>query len=120
MARVKTGVVRRRRHNKIRKMVKGQWGTRSKLWKRANEAFLKSYWYSYRDRRFRAREMRKLWIMRINAAARLNGLSYSRFIAGLKAAGVELDRKILADIAVRDAGTFTKLVALSQQHQRAN
>lgn len=120
MARVKTGVVRRKRHNKIRNMVKGQWGSRSKLWKRANEAFLKSYWYSYRDRKFRAREMRKLWIVRINAASRLNGMSYSRFISGLKAAGVELDRKVLADIAVRDAVTFTKLVAISQQNQRAN
>ncbi|MDX2078160.1 MAG: 50S ribosomal protein L20 [bacterium] len=117
MARVKTGVVRRRRHIKIRNMVKGQWGSRSKLWKRASEAMLKSYFYSYRDRKFRAREMRKLWILRINAAARLNGLSYSHFIYGLKAAGVELDRKSLADIAVRDAATFTKLAAISQQHQ---
>jgi large subunit ribosomal protein L20 len=101
-------------------MVKGQWGSRSKLWKRASEAMLKSYWYSYRDRKSRAREMRKLWIIRINAAARLNGLSYSRFISGLKAANVEIDRKILADIAVRDSVTFTKLAAISQQHQRTN
>lgn len=118
MSRTKTGVVRRRRHNKIKKMVKGQWGSRGTLFRRSNEAMLKSLWYNYRDRKVRAREMRKLWIIRINAASRLNGLSYSRFMHGLKSAGVEIDRKILADLAVRDAGTFTKLAALSQQHQR--
>lgn len=117
MARTKTGVVRRRRHNKIRAMVKGQFGSRGRLWKRSNEAYLKSYFYSYRDRKQRARRMRELWIIRINAAARLNGLSYSRFLFGLKKSGVELDRKVLADIAVRDAETFTKLVALSLKHQ---
>jgi len=117
MPRAKTGVVRRRRHNKIRKMVKGQWDSRGRLFRRSNEAMLKSLWYSYRDRKVRAREMRRLWITRINAASRLNGLSYSRFIYGLKKAGVELDRKVLADIAVRDAETFTKLAALSQQNQ---
>ena len=118
MPRAKTGVVRRRKHNKIRKMVKGQWGTRGRLFRRSNEAMLKSMWYAYRDRRVRAGDMRRLWITRINAAARLNGLSYSRFIYGLKQAGVELDRKVLADIAVRDAESFTKLAALSQQHQQ--
>jgi large subunit ribosomal protein L20 len=118
MPRAKTGVVRRRKHNKIRNMVKGQWGTRGRLFRRSNEAMMKSLWYSYRDRKVRAREMRKLWIIRINAAARLNGLSYSRFIHGLKTAGVELDRKVLADIAVRDAATFQKLAALSQQNQQ--
>lgn len=117
MPRAKTGVVRRRRHNKIRKMVKGQWGTRGTLFRRSNEAMLKSLWYSYRDRKQRARQMRRLWITRINAAARLNGLSYSRFIYGLKQAGVELDRKSLADIAIRDSATFTKIAAISQQHQ---
>jgi large subunit ribosomal protein L20 len=117
MPRAKTGIVRRRRHNKIRKMVKGQWGSRGTLFRRSNEAMLKSFWYSYRDRKVRAREMRKLWITRINAASRLNGLSYSRFIYGLSQAGVELDRKVLADIAVRDATTFTKIAAISQQHQ---
>jgi large subunit ribosomal protein L20 len=117
MPRAKTGAVRRRKHNKIRKMVKGQWGSRGKLFRRSNEAMMKSLWYSYRDRKVRAREMRKLWIMRINAAARMNGLSYSRFIYGLKQSGVELDRKVMADIAVRDPETFTKLVAISQQHQ---
>lgn len=114
MSRTKTGFVRRRHHNKIRKMVKGQFGSRGTLWKRSNEAMLKSLFYSYRDRKQRARRLRELWIIRINAAARLNGLSYSRLIYGLKSAGVELDRKVLADIAVRDADTFTKLAALAQ------
>jgi len=117
MARTKTGVVRRRRHNKIRAMVKGQFGSRGRLWKRSMEAFLKSYFYSYRDRKQRARRMRELWIIRINAASRINGLSYSRLIYGLKKAGVELDRKVLADIAVRDAETFSKIAAISLQHQ---
>lgn len=119
MARTKTGVVRRRRHNKIRAMVKGQYGSRGTLWKRSNEAMLKSLFYSYRDRKQRARKLRELWIIRINAAARLNGLSYSRLIYGLKQAGVDLDRKILADIAVRDAATFTKIATIAQQHQAA-
>lgn len=117
MPRSKTGIVRRRKHNKIRNMVKGQWGTRGRLFRRSNEAMLKSLWYSYRDRKVRARQMRRLWITRINAAARLNGLSYSRFVYGLKQAGVELDRKSLAAIAVHDPETFTKIAAISQQHQ---
>ncbi len=119
MPRAKTGFVRRRRHKKIIKMSKGQWGTRGRSFKRSNEAMMKSLFYSYRDRRARRRDMRRLWIIRINAAARQNGLSYSRFIYGLKQAEVEVDRKILADIAVRDAETFTKLAALSLQHQKA-
>jgi large subunit ribosomal protein L20 len=98
-------------------MVKGQWGARGRLFRRSNEAMLKSLWYAYRDRRTRKRDMRRLWIARINAASRLNGLSYSRFIYGLKQANVEVDRKMLADIAVRDAGTFKKLAALSQMNQ---
>lgn len=114
MSRTKTGFVRRRWHNKVRKMVRGQFGSRGVLWKRSNEAMMKSLFYSYRDRKQRARRLRELWIVRINAAARLNGLSYSKLIHGLKAAGVELDRKVLADIAVRDADTFTKLAALAQ------
>lgn len=117
MPRSKTGVVRRRHHNKIRKMVKGQWGTRGRLFRRSNEAMLKSLWYAYRDRRTRKRDMRRLWIVRINAAARLNGLSYSRFMHGLKKANVEIDRKMLADVAVRDAATFKKLAAVSQMNQ---
>jgi large subunit ribosomal protein L20 len=95
-------------------MVRGQFGSRGTLWKRSNEAMMKSLFYSYRDRKQRARRLRELWIVRINAASRLNGLSYSKLIFGLKAAGVELDRKVLADIAVRDAETFTKLAALAQ------
>lgn len=119
MARTKTGYVRRRRHNKIKKMVKGQFGSRGRLWKRSNEAMLKSLFYSYRDRKQRARKLRELWIIRINAAARLNGLSYSRLVHGLKQANVELDRKVLADIAVRDPSTFTKIAALAQQNLRS-
>jgi large subunit ribosomal protein L20 len=116
MSRTKTGFVRRRHHNKIRKMVRGQFGSRSKLWKRANEAMLKSFFYSYRDRKQRIRRLRELWIVRINAAARINNVSYSKFIYGLKQANVELDRKILSDIAIRDPETFTKLAALAVQH----
>ncbi|MAS32666.1 MAG: 50S ribosomal protein L20 [Anaerolineaceae bacterium] len=117
MPRSKTGVVRRRHHKKVIKMVKGQWGTRGRLFRRSNEAMLKSLWYAYRDRRTRKRDMRRLWIVRINAAARLSGLSYSRFMYGLKKANVEIDRKALADIAVRDAATFKKLATLSQMNQ---
>jgi large subunit ribosomal protein L20 len=114
MARVKTGTVRRRRHKKILKITKGQYGTRSKLFRRANEAMLKSLWYSYRDRRTRRRELRKLWIARINAAARLNGSTYSRFMHAMKTAGIDLNRKMLADIAVRDPGAFKALVEQSK------
>lgn len=112
--RVKGGTVTQRRHKKILKMTKGQWGTRSKLFRRANEAMMKSYWYAYRDRRVRRREMRRLWIARINAAARQNDLSYSRFIHGLKMANVSLDRKVLADIAVRDAAAFSQIAATAR------
>ncbi len=117
MARVKTGFTRRRRHKKVLKLTAGQWGTRGRLFRRSNEAMLKSLWYSYRDRKARRRDLRRLWIVRINAGARINGLNYSRFMFGLKKAGIELDRKSLADIAVRDSGTFQKLAALSQQNQ---
>lgn len=120
MARTRTGVVRRRKHNKIRNMVKGQWGTRGRLFRRSNEAMLKSLWYSYRDRKTRARQMRRLWITRINAAARLSELNYSRLIYGLKQAGVELDRKSLADLAVRDPQVFAQIANISKQHQKAS
>lgn len=96
-------------------MTKGQWGTKSKLFRRANEAMMKSYWYAYRDRRNRRRDLRRLWIARINAASRLNGLSYSRFVHGLKLANIELDRKALADIAVRDEAAFTAIVETAKQ-----
>ena len=115
MSRVKGGFVTRRRHKKILKMTKGQWGTKHRLFRRANEAMMKSEWYAYRDRRTRRRDLRRLWIARINAAARLNGLTYSRFIHGLKRANVDLDRKILADLAVRDASTFASLVEVAKQ-----
>jgi large subunit ribosomal protein L20 len=113
--RVKGGPVTQRRHKKILKMTKGQWGTRSKLFRRANEAMMKSAWYAYRDRRNRRREMRRLWIARINAGSRINGLSYSRFIHGLKLANVELDRKALADIAVRDEQAFSAIVETAKE-----
>jgi large subunit ribosomal protein L20 len=108
--RVKGGTVTRRRHKKIIKSVSGQYGTRGRLFRRSNEAWLKSNWYAYRDRRARRRDMRRLWIARINAGARQNGLSYSRFIHGLKQANITLDRKVLADLAVRDPNTFAQLV----------
>ncbi len=108
--RVKRGYVSRRRHKKVLKLTKGQWGTKHRLFRRANEAMMKSLWYSYRDRRQRRRDLRRLWITRINAAARLNGTTYSRLIHGLKQAEIELDRKVLADIAVRDPQTFSAIV----------
>jgi large subunit ribosomal protein L20 len=109
MARVKGGFVTKRRHNKTLKFVKGFTGAKSKIWRRAHEAMLHALTYAYRDRHNRKREFRKLWITRINAASRLNGLSYSRFIAGLKATGIEVNRKVLADIAIYDAAAFTQL-----------
>ncbi|MBN1311822.1 MAG: 50S ribosomal protein L20 [Anaerolineae bacterium] len=114
MTRVKGGTVTRRRHKKIIKMVKGQFGTRGRLFRRSNEAMLKSLWYAYRDRRNRRRELRSLWIIRINAAARMHGMSYSRFMYALKQANVTLDRKSLADIAARDPETFGKIVEVAQ------
>jgi large subunit ribosomal protein L20 len=112
--RVKRGAVKRRRHKKIIKMTQGQWGTRSKLFRRANESMMKSYWYAYRDRRARRRDFRRLWIARINAASRANGLNYSQFIHGLKQANVQLDRKVLADIAVRDEAAFAQIVDIAR------
>lgn len=109
--RVKGGFTTRRRHKKVINMVKGQRGTKHRLFKRANEAMMKSYWYAYRDRRQRRRNFRRLWISRINAASRANGLSYSKFMHGLKLANIKLDRKVLADIAVRDADAFSAIVA---------
>jgi large subunit ribosomal protein L20 len=96
-------------------MTKGQWGTRSKLFRRANEAMMKSYWYAYRDRRQRRRDFRRLWIARINAATRSHGLSYSRFVHGLKQANIDLDRKVLADLAVRDEAAFAAVVDIARQ-----
>ncbi len=110
MPRVKGGPKARRRHKKVLKLTKGQYGTRHSLYRRAHEAMLKSLTYAYRDRRRRKRDFKRLWIQRINAAAREQGLSYSRFMAGLRKAGVELDRKMLADLAVRDSQAFARLV----------
>lgn len=106
MPRVKRGVTARARHNKVLKEAKGYYGARSKTFKTARQAVIKAGQYAYRDRRVRKREFRALWITRINAAARENGLSYSRLINGLKQAGIELDRKVLADMAVNDKAGF--------------
>jgi large subunit ribosomal protein L20 len=114
MARVKTGTTRRHRHQALIARNRGYKGTRSKLFRRANETFLKAQWYAYRDRRNRKRDLRRLWITRINAAARLNGTTYSRFIAAMRTSGVVLNRKMLADLAVRDANVFTKVVQAAQ------
>lgn len=113
--RVKGGTVTRRRHKKIINSVKGQWGTRGRLFRRSNEAMMKSNWYAYRDRRNRRRDLRRLWIARINAASRANGLPYSSFMHGLKLAQVDLDRKVMADIAVRDESAFAELVEVAKQ-----
>ena len=109
MPRVKGGTVTRRRRNRVLKLAKGYYGAKSKLFKTAKQAVMKSYKYAYRDRRQKKRDFRKLWIARINAAARLNGLSYSKLMHGLKLAGIEMNRKMLADIAVNDAAAFTVL-----------
>ncbi len=109
MPRVKRGVTAHKRHKKILKQAKGYYGARSRVLRVAKQAVTKAGQYAYRDRRQRKRQFRQLWITRINAAARMNGLSYSRLINGLKKASVEVDRKILADIAVHDQATFTAL-----------
>ena len=109
MPRAKSAVTGRARRRKVLKAARGYVGGRSKLYRTAAETRLRALQYAYRDRRQRKRQFRSLWIVRINAAARMNGLSYSRFISGLREAGVSLDRKILADLAVRDPGGFTVL-----------
>jgi large subunit ribosomal protein L20 len=108
--RVKGGPQGHLRHKKVLKFTKGQRGTKHFLFRRANEAMLKSMWYAFRDRRTRKRDLRKLWITRINAAARLNGMSYSRLVFALRKANIELNRKMLADLAVRDPQAFTAVV----------
>ena len=110
MARVKRGVQANRRHKKILKRAKGYYGARSRVYRVAVQAVTKAGQYAYRDRRNKKRTFRRLWIARINAGARLNGLSYSRFINGLKKANIEIDRRVLADIAMHDAATFSVLV----------
>jgi large subunit ribosomal protein L20 len=109
MPRVKGGYTTRRRRKKVLKLAKGYFGSKHALYKTANEQVMRSLRYSYRDRKQKKRQFRKLWITRINAACRLNDVSYSRFIYGLNKAGIELDRKILADMAMNDAAAFTKV-----------
>ncbi len=114
MARVKRGVTAHKRHKRLLNAAEGRRGTRSRLIKPAREALLHALAYATRDRKQRKRQMRSLWIVRINAAARANGLTYGRFVAGLRQAGVGLDRKILADLAVRDEVTFRRIVEVAK------
>jgi large subunit ribosomal protein L20 len=116
MARVKRGVPGRARHKKVIKLAKGYFGAKSKLFRTANQAVMKSLAYAYRDRRLRKRDYRRLWIARINAAARMNGMSYSRMINGLKRAGVDINRKMLADLAVNDADSFSQLIGVAKEN----
>lgn len=115
MARVKGGIVRARRRKKILKLAKGYYGSKHTLFKTAKEQVMKSLLYAYRDRRQVKRDFRKLWIVRINAAARTNGLSYSKLMHGLKLAGIEMNRKMLADIAINDAKAFSDLASAAKQ-----
>jgi large subunit ribosomal protein L20 len=115
MARVKGGPQGHLRHKKVLKYTKGQRMSRHLLFRRANEAMLKSMWYSSRDRRVRRRDLRRLWITRINAAARLNGTTYSRLVSSLKKASIDLNRKMLADLAVRDPQVFAAVVKQASQ-----
>jgi large subunit ribosomal protein L20 len=117
MTRVKTGPYRRQHHKKVLKITKGQFGSRHLLFKRANEAMLKSMWYAYRDRRVRKRDLRRLWIARINAAARQLGTTYSRLIHNMKESRIGINRKMLADLAVRDPQVFAAVVAKAQSAQ---
>jgi large subunit ribosomal protein L20 len=114
---VKRGTNTRRRHKKILKLAKGYRGSKSRLFRVANPQVLRSLSYAYRDRRTKKRDFRRLWIARINAAARMNGMSYSMFISGLKKAGVQINRKVLADLAVNDGAAFEKLVSVAKQQQ---
>ena len=116
MPRVKTGVTAHRRHKKILKLAKGYRGSRSKQFKKANETVMKGLFYACRDRRAKKGNFRRLWIARINAAARMNGITYSRLVNGLTKAGVEVNRKMLADLAVTDANAFAKLVAVAKEN----
>jgi len=119
MPRAKTGTVRRRRHRKVLKQAKGYWGLRSKTFKGAQQTLLNAADYEYRDRRNKKREFRRLWVARINAASRQHGLSYNRFVHGLRQAGVELDRKALADLAVREPDAFASLVEVAKKENPA-
>lgn len=116
MARVKRGVTKRARHKKILKLAKGYRGAKSKLFRVANQQVMKSMAYAFAHRRKKKGDFRKLWITRINAAARMNGMSYSRLINGLKTAGVDINRKVLADLAVNDMNAFNELVSVAKQN----
>ena len=116
MARVKGGTVTRKRRKRMLKLAKGYYGSKHTLFKTAKEQVMNSYNYAYRDRRQKKRDFRKLWIARINAAARMNGLRYSKLMHGLKVAGIEINRKMLADLAVTDAAAFT---ALAEEAKKA-
>ena len=116
MPRANTGVSAHRRHKKILKLAKGYKGSKSKQFKKANETVMKALYYARRDRRAKKGVFRRLWIARINAAARANGISYSRMIAGLTKAGVEVNRKMLADLAVNDAQAFAQMVAVAKEN----
>jgi len=115
MPRVKRGMMTRKRHNRILTRAKGYWGSRHSLYRQAHEAVMHAAQYAYRDRRVRKREFRRLWIARINAACRAQGVTYSRFISGLSKAGILVDRKIMADLAVNDPAGFSVLVQQAQQ-----
>jgi large subunit ribosomal protein L20 len=117
--RVKRGVANKKKHNKVFKLTKGFRGSLSKVFRAANQALMRSLRYAYKHRRTKKREFRSLWIQRINAAARLEGLSYSQLISGLKKAQIEVNRKVLADLAVNDANTFNMLVASAKKNLSA-
>jgi large subunit ribosomal protein L20 len=119
MARVKNALNARKKHKKILKLAKGYYGAKSKQYRAANQAVMKSLSYAYVGRKLKKRDFRRLWITRINAAARENGLSYSRFINGLRLAGVQVDRKILADMAVNDSSGFVQLVDIAKAELEA-
>lgn len=116
MPRVKSGPTKRHRHKKVLELTKGHKGTKHRLYRRAHESMMHSLSYAYAHRKERKSDMRRLWIARINAATRLNGLSYSRFIQGLSKAGIELDRKVLAELAVNDPAAFAQLVATAKEN----
>ena len=115
MARVKSGVTARKRHKKILKQAKGYYGAKSKLYRPAKQAVMKSLDYAYSGRKQRKRDFRKLWISRINAAARLNGMNYSTFINGLKKANIEINRKVLSEMAIHDPEGFSKIVEIAKE-----
>ena len=115
MARVKGAMMTRKRRNKVMKMAKGYWGSRSKHFRVANEAVMKSLTYAYTGPRLKKRDFRSLWITRISAAAKMNGMNYSTFMHGLKVAGFEINRKMLAELAVNDAAAFTQLVEIAKK-----